>query len=293
MNYIINYSTGGACTQPRNPILIGNPNFTRDLMPLVFQYITIHEIYNTCITNSQTCINISWKAILENKGISHENLTVTPQDRVIYGELFPILEDSKEQKYCIIFFKYSKKCKRNNDDIYRAVHNWCTTKEEAIERYGHIRDWDTSTVTNMGGLFHYKEDFNENLSQWDVSNVINMASMFYYARSFTSDLSNWNMGSVTDMGSMFFGATTFTSKLSRWNTNSVTNMMYMFYGAITFTSDLSSWNTNRVTNMESMFHNATSFTSDLSSWNTRSVPYMRNMFQGAIAMLVKPGWYTP
>ena len=34
-----------------------------------------------------------------------------------------------------------------------AVELWFSNEASAIETYGHIRDWDTSAVTNMGGAF--------------------------------------------------------------------------------------------------------------------------------------------
>jgi len=307
-------ANGGSGGQQPNTVLTRISELPRELVPHIFQFMTIREIYNTCLTNTQVCIGISWEAVLRAKNIPHENVDVTPEDRLKFGQFCPILDNSeqprehqseqqseqqrkqqrKQQDYCIIFFKHMEKLKRTDADIHTAVSAWDTNRAEAIESYGHIKDWDTSAVTNMERLFDGMRFFNEDLSSWDVSSVTTMDRMFHLAESFNSDLSSWNTSSVTDMHAMFFRATSFTSDLSSWNVNRVTDMRSMFSGAASFTSDLSSWNVRNVTDMTSMFEGATSFTSDLSSWNVRNgTKYVSitSMFDNTPAMLVKPVWY--
>ena len=60
---------------------------------------------------------------------------------------------------------------RSDHDIHSAVNLWCTDREAAELKYGHISQWNTSAVTNMKDLFNYKVGFNDDISQWDVSNV--------------------------------------------------------------------------------------------------------------------------
>ena len=69
-------------------------------------------------------------------------------------------------------------------DIYEAVNLWFSNKAEAETQYGHISEWDVSSVTNMEELFKGEETFNEDISSWDVSNVTDMGDMFYYAVAF-------------------------------------------------------------------------------------------------------------
>ena len=96
--------------------------------------------------------------------------------------------------------------------------------------------WDTSAVTDMGGLFKYDhryegigdEYFNEDISKWDTSKVTNMAEMFNGALAFNQDVGGWDTSKVTSMASMFYGAAAFNQDLSGWDTSQVTNMAYMF-----------------------------------------------------------------
>merc|ERR1719409_2483545 len=43
-----------------------------------------------------------------------------------------------------------------------------STRQEAIDKYGEIGDWDVISVTDMSQLFEDMRDFNENISQWDT-----------------------------------------------------------------------------------------------------------------------------
>lgn len=44
-------------------------------------------------------------------------------------------------------------------------------------------NWDTSTITNMGGVFSDTENFNQNIGSWDVSNVVFAGGLFNNANS--------------------------------------------------------------------------------------------------------------
>ena len=153
--------------------------------------------------------------------------------------------------------------RRSDADIHAAAKAWLENWEEAETRYGPIKEWDVSQVTNMKELFRVtkdNEDAAENfngvkadLSKWDTSNVTNMFRMFQNCRAFDGDLSKWQTGNVTNMGQMFHGAHSFNSDLGNWNTGNVTNMSMMFFGARAFKRNLGKWDTSKVTDMESMF----------------------------------------
>ena len=72
----------------------------------------------------------------------------------------------------------------NNRTIRRAVAIWIYAdlspeKDEILEKYGHISDWDVSMVTDMSNLFaNFVEPFNEDISGWNTSHVTNMSGMF-------------------------------------------------------------------------------------------------------------------
>ena len=92
------------------------------------------------------------------------------------------------------------------ENIQQAVDAWLEDSVSTEAIYGHISDWDVSSITNMSDLFRQAYFFNVDLSSWDVSSVTNMNNMFNDASSFNGDLSSWDVSNVTDMSSMFAGA---------------------------------------------------------------------------------------
>jgi surface protein len=112
----------------------------------------------------------------------------------------------------------------NDNNIHEAVSLWLSDEEAAEATYGHISEWDVSSVTDMDQLFSFADSFNEDISSWDVSNVTNMNSMLQGASSFNSDISSWDVSSVTDMYAMFRYASSFNVDISSWDVSSVTDM---------------------------------------------------------------------
>ena len=129
----------------------------------------------------------------------------------------------------------------NNKELKDAVKLWYKNKEECIEKYGHISDWDTSNITDMSHLFEDMKSFNEDIYRWDTSNVTNMEFMFGAATSFNQVISSWDTGNVTDMNGMFFKCYNFNQDISSWDTSKVINMSWMFYYARSFNQDISNW----------------------------------------------------
>jgi surface protein len=82
-------------------------------------------------------------------------------------------------------------------NIYTAVNAWVANPTSATSVYGHIKDWDVSSVFSMTSLFFGISDFNEDISNWDVSRVSDMNNMFKGATNFNQDLSNWCVPSVS------------------------------------------------------------------------------------------------
>lgn len=137
-----------------------------------------------------------------------------------------------------------------------------------------VTNLDTSNVVSMEDMFSsvgwYATSVTINgLSGWNTSNVTNMGGMFYQIGAFKAtsvyigNLSRWNTSNVTDMTLMFSGAagnaTSFTiSGLSGWNTSNVRDMMNMFMGAgknASYRLDLSSWNVSKVYSSRHAFFN--------------------------------------
>jgi len=112
--------------------------------------------------------------------------------------------------------------RRTDTDIRPAVKAWLTYPTDAEGKYGHIRDWDTSSVTNMNELFDNSVNtgavnFNDDISGWDVSRVTTMEHMFSEAKKFNQDISKWKLSSVTNMKYVFYKAEAFDKDLSKWS----------------------------------------------------------------------------
>jgi surface protein len=169
----------------------------------------------------------------------------------------------------------------DNVMIREAVTEWFSNRDNAIQKYGDISTWNTSSVTDMGRMFYSTGISNEDISRWDTSSVLNMSFMFYDARSFNGDISGWDTSSVTDMSGMFYNAGDFNEDLNKWVTSKVVDMSNMFKGARSFDGDISSWDTRKVVDMSSMFDGAVNFDGDISGWDTSSVTDMSGMFYNA------------
>jgi surface protein len=132
------------------------------------------------------------------------------------------------------------------------------------------------------GCFFNTRAFNKPLDQWNTSSVTDMSGMFSFASAFNQDISSWNTSSVTDMSGMFSGASAFNQDISSWDTHAVTTMREMFVGASAFNQPLTTvgdkWNTSAVTDMSGMFIGATAFNQNISSWNLAMHPTIAGMF---------------
>ena len=120
-----------------------------------------------------------------------------------------------------------------DENIQKAVYDWYLRNESALSKYGDIKDWDTSNVTDMSLLFMEMEQFNDDISNWNVSKVTDMNRMFWKATNFNQPLGNWErknsktgkvistLGKVKDMEHMFYKANAFNQDLKSWNINEV------------------------------------------------------------------------
>ena len=171
-----------------------------------------------------------------------------------------------------------KKLWRTNADIKIAADLWCTHRAAAEEQYGHISDWDVSSVTDMSGLFSQKRTFNDDISLWDVSNVTNMSYMFYCAHSFNQPIIRWNVSNVTNMGSMFGRAYLFNQPIGDWNVSNVTRMERMFQSTNTFNQHIGDWNVSNVRDMHFMFAYTHQFNQSIDKWDMSNVSNNEGMF---------------
>ncbi|KAH8043904.1 peptide-aspartate beta-dioxygenase [Aureococcus anophagefferens] len=171
----------------------------------------------------------------------------------------------------------------DDSSIRVAVAAWNSDPSAAAATYGDISTWDTSSVTDMSGMFWSASSFNEAIGAWDTSSVTSMSGMFWSASAFDQDIGAWNTASVTDMSNMFGEASAFDQDIGAWDTSSVTDMSGMFYSTDAFDQDIGAWNTASATDMSSMFDFASAFNQDIGAWNTASVTNMNSMFFSASA----------
>jgi surface protein len=129
----------------------------------------------------------------------------------------------------IIFINSFLYEKLTDENFKLAIQLWFSKEKECKWRFGHIRYWNTSRVTNMENAFSNRKAFNEDISHWNVRNVTNMRTLFQNASSFNGNLSRWDVRNVQDMSGMFLGALVFNGDLGQWDVGNVTNMYAMFY----------------------------------------------------------------
>ncbi|MFH0870092.1 MAG: BspA family leucine-rich repeat surface protein [archaeon] len=100
---------------------------------------------------------------------------------------------------------------------------------------GLIDSWDTSCIINMSNMF-YSSVFDQPIREWNTSQVTSLAGMFQNAHNFNQSIGSWDTGRVTDMSNMFNNASYFDQDLGDWDVRNVTNMSYMFY-RVTLSTD--------------------------------------------------------
>ena len=86
---------------------------------------------------------------------------------------------------------------------------------------GDTRHWNTSTVSNMQGMFlNCVQLENLDLSQWNTSNVTDMSNMFWNCQRLSSigDTSNWNVSHVNDFSGMFYNCASLSEiRMDNWD----------------------------------------------------------------------------
>jgi len=75
---------------------------------------------------------------------------------------------------------------------------------------------------------------NPDISKWDTSSVTNMYGMFQSASAFNQDIGSWNTAQVTVMSSMFSSASAFNHYIGDWDTSKLTTYVDTFRDATAF-----------------------------------------------------------
>jgi len=175
-------------------------------------------------------------------------------------------------------------------------------------------------VTDMGGMFYFAFDFNQDISSWCVINILSEPENFSIESPLSESnipvwgtcpitdanfltavgtclstnpvdglctnsdygaMPDWDVSSVTDMSYAFVEDIDFNADISNWDVSNVTSMSNMFFYNLAFNQDISGWNTSNVTDMYFMLGDASIFNQDISSWDVSNVTTMQGMFQSA------------
>eukprot|EP00949_MAST-11_sp_MAST-11-sp1_P001124 g1124.t1 len=177
-----------------------------------------------------------------------------------------------------------------SSNIKAAAKLWVSDEAQAKAKYGDIADWDTSSVTDMEGIFEEVTEFNADLSKWKVSDVTSLRKG--RASEFNADISKWDVGNVRNMESSklkscasrdcnanvdfppaaaFRGATKFNADLSKWDVVNVESMYFTFEDASGFNADIKNWEVSKIDALVYTFANAKSFNGDIGKWNVSKV----------------------
>ena len=141
---------------------------------------------------------------------------------------------------------------------------------------------NTQSATNMQGMFAYTSKLTSlDISNFDTSNVTDFGGMFMSSNIPSLDVSRFNTSSATTMNGMFYNDENLTTiDVSSFNTSNVTDFGNMFSMLHITSLDLSNFDTRKAQDMSYMFH----FTRELETiyvsdkWNTDLVTSSSDMF---------------
>ena len=71
----------------------------------------------------------------------------------------------------------------DEDDLRTAAQEYNANVTAATATYGPIADWNVSAITDMSELFFNMGGFNAKITNWDTSSVTNMRGMFQVVRA--------------------------------------------------------------------------------------------------------------
>ena len=168
---------------------------------------------------------------------------------------------------------------KSNNELKDAVYTWICDKNYALDKYGHISNWNTHFINNMDDLFFF--DLNNFLNKPNITKFFKNKSNKYYViprNNFNEDLNNWDVSNVVSMKNMFNGCLKFNKPINKWNVSNVENMAYMFYNTTDFNQNINKWDVSNVRNMEYMFSHTHIYNQPLNKWNISNVQTMEGMF---------------
>lgn len=142
-----------------------------------------------------------------------------------------------------------------------------------------VKDWNTSHVTNMAGLFGgYYPTQTVDLSNWDVSNVTTLDAAFNDGNIEIANMVNWDVSSLQTMAYFAQMNYYFNDDVSNWDVSNVTNMAGAFAWAYSFSQPIGKWDVSNVENMDEMLSfsadggPAPAFDEYLGGWCVTNIP---------------------
>ena len=184
-----------------------------------------------------------------------------------------------------------------NSDTDLANNSAC----KYLTSIGGISDWNTSSVTEMEGLFSGCASLQTlDLSRWDVSKVTSFVKVFSYCINLTNlNISTWDVSHATTLVQMFSATQSLTTlDIANWDVSNVEEFGGLFYTPVDIVGyysvgtgiehiDLSSWDTSSATNMESMFSGCKKLEEvDVSNFDMSNVTTIGNMFRNCYKLEV-------
>ena len=262
----------------------GKTKYTSDLIKSV-------TIINLLETNAPTTYEAMWDASRdENEAVyawAVKNQTNSSMyDLYIGGEGTLVLTNGKR-----LFADYTK-CD-NINGLNKMNSTNVTDMSYMFSNLASMSTLDvsvvnTSSVTNMEGMFMTNNLTTLNVSGFDTSKVTNMSKMFKESSNLTSlNINGFNTANTNNMSQMFMDCGNITSlNVNAFNTSNVTNMSAMFMGMSKIeTLNVTNFNTANVTDMSSMFASCLKVQRlDLHTFNTTKVTNISGMFTADSSM---------
>ena len=151
--------------------------------------------------------------------------------------------------------------------------------ESAAAFNQNIGGWNMSHVTSLQRMFRDAASFNNggssSINTWDTSNVTDIGGVFWGTKAFNQPVGNWNLSKNTTLWAAFLSAESFNQDLSHWDTSKVTDFSYTFKEASSFDQSLSSWNLAAADTAEDMLSRSKlsvgNYDAALISWDGQSV----------------------
>ena len=226
--------------------------------------VTLTDKESTEDITSEVCTYINEKPIVSMSGMfANSNATlvdlssfntsnVTNMSGMFYGTGIVTKLYDRDLNYNVDNFNLISNL-NNNLNNYKIMQLYTLATTNGILD---LSNFDTSSVTDMSGMFSDIRVVNLDLSSFNTGNVTNMSGMFAYSAATSLDLSSFDTSNVTNMSGMFAYSAATSLDLSSFDTSKVTIMAGMFSESKATSLDLSNFDTSDVTSVDGMFCNA-------------------------------------